>query len=97
MVHSEVYLNKDVVTVLYICLPWLLSKYNINIKTALFACFRFLIFHPFFQGSTDPICPYVRTPMHRKHITPLLLGRYCNVSLLVKDPNKVSHPLLPIC
>ena len=34
------------------------------LKNAFFACFRFLIFHPFFQGgSTDPICPYVRTPM----------------------------------
>ena len=32
-------------------------------KTALFCIFRFLIFHPFFQGSADPICPYVRTPM----------------------------------
>jgi len=32
-------------------------------KTALFCIFRFLIFHPFFQGSTDPICPYVLTPM----------------------------------
>ena len=33
-------------------------------KTALFACFRFFIFHPFFQGgSVDPICLYVRTPM----------------------------------
>ena len=34
-------------------------------KTALFACFRFLIFHPFFQGggSADPFCPYVRMPM----------------------------------
>ena len=54
MVHSEVYLNKCVVSnqhsaVLYTCLPWLLSKYNINIKKLLFfACFRFLIFHPFF-------------------------------------------------
>ena len=35
MVHSEVYLNKYVVSIapfdLYTCLPWLLSKYNINI------------------------------------------------------------------
>jgi len=33
-------------------------------KVLFFACFRFLIFYPFFQGgSADPICPYVRTPM----------------------------------
>jgi len=51
--------------VLYTCLPWLLSKYSINIENcSFFACFRFLIFHPFFRGrSADPICPYVRTPM----------------------------------
>jgi len=36
-----------------------------------FACFRFLIFHPFFQGVTDPICPYVWTPM-------VLLSAYAN-------------------
>ena len=33
------------------------------LKNALFACFRFLIFHPFFQGVSWPICPYVRTPI----------------------------------
>ena len=33
-------------------------------KTALFACFRFLIFHPFSRGV---ICPYVRTPMTLVH------------------------------
>jgi len=33
-------------------------------KLLLFCMFRFLIFHPFFQGgSTGPICTYVRTPM----------------------------------
>ena len=25
--------------------------------------FSLFIFHPFFRGSADPICPYVRTPM----------------------------------
>jgi len=30
-------------------------------KTALFACFHFLIFNYFSWGSADPICPYVRT------------------------------------
>jgi len=52
------------ISVLYTCLPWLLSKYNTNIENCcFFACFRFLIFHPFSRGSADPICPYVRTPM----------------------------------
>ena len=51
--------------VLYTCLHRLLSQYNINLEScSFFACFRFLIFHPFFPGgSADPICPYVRTPM----------------------------------
>ena len=35
------------------------------LKNAVFARFRFLIFHPFSGGSADPICPYVRTPMNR--------------------------------
>ena len=43
--------------VLYTCLPWLLSKYSINV---IFACFRFLIFHQFFQGGVSwphlPLC-----------------------------------------
>jgi len=36
---------------------------NINIKTALFWHVFRLIFHPFFRGSADTICPYVRSPM----------------------------------
>ena len=35
-------------------------------KTALFHDFAFLIFHPFFQGSADPICPYVWAPINVK-------------------------------
>jgi len=32
----------------------LLSKCNINIENcSFFACFRFLIFHPFFQGARE--------------------------------------------
>jgi len=58
MVHSEVYLNKYVVSIAPFSTPACL-------KTALFACFRFLIFHPFSRGSAEPICPYVRTPMTR--------------------------------
>ena len=55
--------------VLYTCLPRLLSKYNINIANcSFFACFRFLIFHPFSRGSADPICPYVRTPMRVRNL-----------------------------
>ena len=63
MVHSEVYLNKYVVSIA----PFSTSAcpdYNINIENCFFPCFRFSIFHPFFQeGSANPICPYVRTPM----------------------------------
>ena len=67
MVHSEVYLNKYVVSIAPFSTP-VCPDYSQKIqKTALFECFRFLIFHPFFQrrgGSADPICPYVWTPMH---------------------------------
>jgi len=64
-VHSEVYLNKYVVSIVPFSTPAFTST-PIQ-KTAFFACFRFLFFHPFFQGegSADPICPYVRTPMDR--------------------------------
>ena len=56
MVHSEVYLN------IWINM-WSAWRRSLRMP-ALFACFRFLIFHPFFQGeSADPICPDVRTPM----------------------------------
>ena len=66
--------------VLYTCLPWLLSKYNINLKKLLFfACFRFLIFHPFSRGVSWPhlpLCadahaydPFLRlfAPLRQKH------------------------------
>jgi len=62
MLHSEVYLNKYMWSA-YIA-PFSPPPFR---KLLFFACFRFLIFHPFFQGggSADPICPYVRTPMDR--------------------------------
>ena len=66
MVHSEVYLNKcgQHSAVLYTCLPWLLSKYNINIENCSFCMFSLYNFSSIFPwGSADPICPYVRTPM----------------------------------
>jgi len=64
MVHSEVYLNKYVVSIA----PF--SPSHPFRKLLFIACFRFLIFHPFFQGggSADPICPYVRTPTAGRHI-----------------------------
>jgi len=74
MVHSEVYLNLYVVSIaLFSCLPWFLSKYNINIimsseiqKTAIFCMFSLFYLSSIFPGeSADPICPYVRTPMDR--------------------------------
>jgi len=49
MVHSEVYLNKYVVSIAPFSTPACPDcSQNIQ-KTAVFACFRFLIFHPFFQ------------------------------------------------
>ena len=50
MVHSEVYLNKYVVSIKPFSTPACPDcSQNIQ-KTAFLACFRFLIFHPFFQG-----------------------------------------------
>ena len=44
------------------------------LKNALFfACFCFVIFHPFFQGgSADPICLYVQMHMHIVQLSPSL-------------------------
>ena len=63
MVHSDVYLNKYS-AVLYTCLSWLISKYNINIENCSFCMFS--LFNSSIHilgGSADPICFYVRTPM----------------------------------
>ena len=56
--------------VLYTCLPWLLSNYNINIENCSFCMFSlFNFFSSIFQGVRllpDPftaICPYARTPV----------------------------------
>jgi len=50
--------------VLYTCLPWLLSKYNTDIEScSFFACLRFLIFHPLFQGGQlTPFAPMCGRP-----------------------------------
>jgi len=65
MVHSEIYLNKFVVSIAPFSTPacpdFTLTPIQ---KTALFCMFSlFNFFLPFFRGSADPICPYVRTPM----------------------------------
>ena len=67
MVHSEVYLNKYVVSIA----PFSTSacpdcSQNLQ-KTALFCMFSLFNFSSIFRGgSADPICPYVRTPMFTK-------------------------------
>jgi len=66
MVHSEVYLNKYVVSIAPFSPPPPIQK------TALFS--RFLISYPFSRGSADPICVYVRTPMSRQYFHSLDLG-----------------------
>ena len=60
MVHSEIYLNKYVVSIAPFstpACPRLLSKYNINIENCSFCVF--LIFHPFFQGGGWVSWPYL--------------------------------------
>ena len=63
MVHSEVYLNKYVVSIAPFSTPACFDcSRNIQI-TALFACFRFLIFHLFFQGGQPtPFAPMCGRP-----------------------------------
>jgi len=62
MVHSEVYLNKYVVSMAPFSTPsCLTSHHSYHFTSTLhsenccsFACFRFLIFHTFFQGVSRP-------------------------------------------
>jgi len=62
MVHSKVYLNKYVVSIVpFSNLP---SPHPTPSQKTVFACFRFLFFIHFPIFSADPICRYVRTPMH---------------------------------
>ena len=57
MVHSEVYLNKYVVSIAPFSHPHLES-------CSLFCMFSLFNFSSIFPGvSADPICPYMRTPM----------------------------------
>ena len=60
-------------------------------KLLFFACFRFLTFHPFFQGrgSADPICPYVRTPMTTV-LAMLAVGPFICSSELHRDYETVA-------
>ena len=59
MVHSEVYLNKYVVSTAPFSTPACpdCSQNITNIENCFFACFRLLIFHPFFQGVSWPHLP----------------------------------------
>jgi len=68
MVRSEIYLNKYVVSIAPFSTP-ACPDCSQNITLTLKNCsflhvFVFLIFHPFFQGAADPICPYVRAPVY---------------------------------
>jgi len=61
MVQSEVYLNKYVVSIVLFSTPAFTSTPPSIQKTALFAYFRVLIYHPFFQGGSQltlfaPMC-----------------------------------------
>ena len=52
-------------------------------KTALFACFRFLIFHPFFQeGSADPICPYTEGEVRSHNLCSRQDRHFVGITLL---------------
>jgi len=59
MVRSEVYLNKYLVSIAPFSTPPIQ-------KTSLFACFRVLVFHPFFQGGQlTPFAPTCGRPCVR--------------------------------
>ena len=51
------YLNKYVVSIAPLSTPAFTPPHPLFRKLLFFACFRFLIFHPFFPRVTDPICP----------------------------------------
>ena len=56
MVHSEVYLNNYVISIAPFSTP-AFTQLPIQ-KTVLFACFRFVIFYPYFQGGQlTPFAP----------------------------------------
>jgi len=60
MVHSEVYLNKYVVSIAPFSTPACPDALKISHKHRklfFFACFRFLIFHPFSRGVSWPHLP----------------------------------------
>jgi len=64
MVHSEVYLNKYVVSIAPFSTPTFTHTPTPVQKTALFRMFLLLNFSSIFPGgSPEPICPYVQTPM----------------------------------
>jgi len=68
MVHSEVYLNKYVVSIAPFSTsarPDCSQNITKTQKTAHFCMFSLFNFSSIFPGghSADPICPYVRTPM----------------------------------
>ena len=95
MVHSEVYVNKYVISIAPLSPPPIRNS-PIQ-KTALFACFRFLIFHPFLQGGQLTHLPYVRTPINPifqarsrnpsripgLQVPPYSVAEYCDVYLSV--------------
>jgi len=62
VLYSKVCLNKYVVSTAPFSYPAFTPRPFR--KLVFFACFRFLIFHPFFQrGQLTTFAPYVRTPM----------------------------------
>jgi len=62
MVHSEVQLNKYVVSMAPFSTPACPDcSQNINVENCSF--YMFSLFNFFIQISADPICLYVRTPM----------------------------------
>jgi len=77
MVHSELYLNKYVVSIAnndnyqldQPVITRITSPHPLS-ENCSFAYFRFLIFHPFLGGSADPVCLYVRTPMGQGAVLP---------------------------
>jgi len=61
MVHSEVYLNKYVVSIAPFSTPAFTP--HPRSENCCFACFRFLIFHPFFKGGQlTPFAPMCGRP-----------------------------------
>ena len=91
MVHSEVYLNNYVISIAPFSTP-AFTPTPIQ-KTALFACFRFVIFYPYFQGVSWPHLPLCADAYDRTHSIGVQVGSHIDLSYAVTFWGHTVHAL----